>query len=151
MRRGSIWASVFLRLNQQGGQSLRAGRREGRAVPGAGGHRARYLMALTGGFRRRISARLFRSRVYSAMSPRSRRSSPLPRAGRCRFPPRAGPTRRGGAPADQCEPGAAFHRPQPPEAPGSAAVPPTRFSSSPPQPPRSAGACALFAWVPITT
>lgn len=141
MRRGSICAGVFLRLNQQGGQSLRAGRRRRAHRPPAAGDQPHYLMALTGGFRRRISARQFRSRVYSAMSARSRRSPPPPAARRWRVPHARGRPREEERPLGQCEPGAASRRPG---ARGTAAGPPTRFSPSTTPAPRSADACGLL-------
>lgn len=67
--------------------------------PEAGGGRARYLIALTGGFRRRISARQSCNRVYSAMFPGSLRSPPPAPAERCHLPVRTRPAPRGGAPA----------------------------------------------------
>lgn len=67
--------------------------------PEAGGGRARYLIALTGGFRRRISARQFCNRVYSAMFPRSLKSPPPTPADLCHLSLRTRPAPRGGAPA----------------------------------------------------
>lgn len=79
-------------------------------------------MALTGGFRRRISASQFCRRVYSAMSARSRRSLAPLTTGHCRFSSRrgAGPARRGARWANE----------SPSPAPPPAAHPPTRSSSS---------------------
>lgn len=133
-RRRSVRASAFLRSNQPRGESLGAGRRRGARRPRAGGDRAGYLMALTGGFRRRISARQFRNRVYSAMSPSSRKSPPSPAARLRRVPPTprgAGLARRGGRRANASR------------APPPAASPPTCFSSGATPARLSAGAGAL--------
>lgn len=76
--------AVSLRLNQRGRtKASRASRRERPRCPQVGGDQARYLIALAGGFRSRISARLFQSRTYSAMFPQS------PRAPQPQPPPRA--------------------------------------------------------------
>lgn len=95
-------------------------------------------MALTGGFRRRISASQFRGRVYSAMSGLLGRGdrlrlSPL---GTAAFPAAAEPAPRGGAPAGPMRARARRHLPL-------RILPP-----APPPPgtpvPRSADTCALF-------
>lgn len=134
--------AVSLRLNQRGRtKASRASRRERPRWPQAGGDLVRYLIALTGGFRKRISARFFRSRTYSAMFPQSPRSpQPL-----FHFLRRACPSRR--------NPSSASESPAPPPAarptPGTDANPTWQPSSFPPAPgPLSANAPRHFIGSP---
>lgn len=65
------------------------------SVSGLEATRVHYLIGLNGGFRRRIIARQFRSREYSAMFPRCHGRLRLRQQGAALSPRRAGPARRG--------------------------------------------------------
>lgn len=97
--------------------------------------RARYLIGLSGGFRRRISARQLRNREYSAMLPRCQGRRRLPPQSAL-LSPRARPP-RGGAPAGPMR--ARRRLPPPRGSQPTDAHPPSRLS--PPFPDPSPGLC----------
>lgn len=146
--------AVSLRLNQRGRtKAWRASRRERPLCLQAAGDQVRYLIALTGGFRRRISAKSFLSCRYSAMfpqSPRSPQPQPLPRALECStFPGKLGLPHHVGRPLGQCVPSAASRRPATPGHPQ--APTPILRCSPPPSPDPSPAPCkrsSSLYWLP---